>query len=241
MTDTPISAERIAEWVRRRDNDPNFVTTVSLANAVLDRVNADPDDDLATLARRFLREKELTDALIAHSESRSRLSALPESGGAATKPIASDDEHAVALARVEELMDARAGTPDGDELSALVDRVEAYEDKRWPIAAPSPDALAQERAGANGIAAELYALYDALAAWPKLPDGLVLRHIGSNAAGHPDDWERGKVIQRELPTGSIPFSYESEAGAGFWDRITNGEWRDDDAALRTRAKEKTDE
>jgi hypothetical protein len=36
---------------------------VLLANKVLDRVNADPDDDLAILARQFLRARERIGAL----------------------------------------------------------------------------------------------------------------------------------------------------------------------------------
>lgn len=37
-----------------------FEQAVAIANKVLDRVNADPDDDIAILARQFLRATERT-------------------------------------------------------------------------------------------------------------------------------------------------------------------------------------
>ncbi len=47
--------------------------------------------------------------------------------------ITSDDEHAAALDRIEELWHAKSGTPEADELIALVEEVEAYEDRFHPI------------------------------------------------------------------------------------------------------------
>ena len=41
---------------------------VNLANKVLDRISADPDDDLATLARQFLRAQERLTRLRAENE-----------------------------------------------------------------------------------------------------------------------------------------------------------------------------
>jgi hypothetical protein len=40
-----------------------YSDTVKLANKVLDRPNADPDDDLATLSRQFLRQVETVERL----------------------------------------------------------------------------------------------------------------------------------------------------------------------------------
>jgi hypothetical protein len=74
---------------------------------------------------------------------------------------------------------------------------------------------------------DFFELLDALSEWPKLPSPYILSQLGSYAsktADH-DDWERGKVIQRELPMGRISYSHECEKGAGMWDRITNGAWR----------------
>lgn len=72
------------------------------------------------------------------------------------------------------------------------------------------------------------ALLDALGEWPKLPSPYILAQLGCalHPADHPDDWERGKAIQRDLPTGRVLYTYECEAGTGMWDRITNGAWRD---------------
>jgi HTH-type transcriptional regulator/antitoxin HigA len=54
------------------------------------------------------------------------------------RPIKTDQEHAAALREIDGLMQATAGTPDGDRLDLLVTLVELYESKRWPIEAPDP-------------------------------------------------------------------------------------------------------
>ena len=75
---------------------------------------------------------------------------------------------------------------------------------------------------------DFFELLDALRAWPKLPSAYILAQLGSYAshtADYPEDWKVGKAIQRELPMGRIPYSHECEKGAGFWDRITHGDWR----------------
>ncbi|MCK6371461.1 MAG: helix-turn-helix domain-containing protein [Gammaproteobacteria bacterium] len=51
------------------------------------------------------------------------------------RPIRTKKDYARALARVAALMDARAGTPEGDELDVLATLVEAYEDRHLPMAA----------------------------------------------------------------------------------------------------------
>lgn len=53
-------------------------------------------------------------------------------------PIRTEADHKAALARIDELMDAAAGTPEADELSVLADLVEAYEAKHFPIELPTP-------------------------------------------------------------------------------------------------------
>lgn len=64
--------------------------------------------------------------------------------------------------------------------------------------------------------------------WPLMPSGLVLKLLGTKGK-FPEDWETGKSIQRELYSREnpyrIPFKTECEMGAGFWDRLTKGEWR----------------
>jgi HTH-type transcriptional regulator/antitoxin HigA len=53
-------------------------------------------------------------------------------------PIRTEADHRAALARINELMDAEAGTPEADELSVLADLVQAYEAKHFPIERPTP-------------------------------------------------------------------------------------------------------
>ena len=54
------------------------------------------------------------------------------------KVIKNDREYAAALARIDQLMDAAPGTPEGDELELLATLVEVYEDKHFPIELPDP-------------------------------------------------------------------------------------------------------
>ena len=54
------------------------------------------------------------------------------------KVIKNAKEHDAALARIEELMDARPHTPQGDELELLAALVELYEAEAYPIDEPDP-------------------------------------------------------------------------------------------------------
>ena len=54
------------------------------------------------------------------------------------RPIRTDHDHAAALAEIEALWGAPEGSDDGDLLDILVTLVEAYEDRRWPLAAADP-------------------------------------------------------------------------------------------------------
>jgi HTH-type transcriptional regulator/antitoxin HigA len=49
------------------------------------------------------------------------------------RPIRTDKDHRSALAQVEKLWGARAGTPSGDKLDILLVLVETYEERRWPL------------------------------------------------------------------------------------------------------------
>jgi HTH-type transcriptional regulator/antitoxin HigA len=49
------------------------------------------------------------------------------------RPIRTDADHAAALLRIDQLMDAEQGTPEAHELDVLATHVEAYEDRRFPI------------------------------------------------------------------------------------------------------------
>ena len=52
---------------------------------------------------------------------------------AEVKPIRTEVDYAAALARIDELMDAESGSPEGEELDVLADLVEVYERKHVPI------------------------------------------------------------------------------------------------------------
>ena len=52
------------------------------------------------------------------------------------KPIRTDEDLDVALKRIEEIFHAEPGTPEDDELGVLLDLVEYYEDKHYPVGPP---------------------------------------------------------------------------------------------------------
>lgn len=54
------------------------------------------------------------------------------------KPIRSDADHEAAMAEVEKLWGAAAGTPEGDRLDILATLIDAYESDRYPIDPPDP-------------------------------------------------------------------------------------------------------
>jgi HTH-type transcriptional regulator/antitoxin HigA len=54
------------------------------------------------------------------------------------KPIKTEADYSEALLEVEELMDAKLNTPEGDKLDVLVTLIEAYEEKHHPIHPPDP-------------------------------------------------------------------------------------------------------
>jgi len=67
------------------------------------------------------------------------------------RPIRTDADHAAALLRIDQLMDAEPGTPEADELDVLATLVEAYEDRHFPIADPDPLAAIQFRMEQLGL------------------------------------------------------------------------------------------
>jgi HTH-type transcriptional regulator / antitoxin HigA len=54
-------------------------------------------------------------------------------------PIRSESDHERTVARISELMSARPGTPEGDELDVLATLVDAYEARHHAIAVPDPN------------------------------------------------------------------------------------------------------
>jgi HTH-type transcriptional regulator/antitoxin HigA len=79
--------------------------------------------------------------------------------------IGSDEEHEAALREIEALWDAKDGTPDGARLEELVARVEAYEERQWPVLNSDHEARAS-RIGESGM--DCYTVAEAKAQWYKL-------------------------------------------------------------------------
>jgi HTH-type transcriptional regulator/antitoxin HigA len=67
------------------------------------------------------------------------------------KPIRTAEDCEAALARIDALMDAEPGSPEGDELDVLVDLVELYESKHVPMGYPSPLAAIKFRMEQGGL------------------------------------------------------------------------------------------
>ena len=70
---------------------------------------------------------------------------------AEVKPIRTESDYAAALARVDELMDAEVGSPEGDELDVLVDLVGLYESRHEPMGHPTPVAAIEFRMEQAGL------------------------------------------------------------------------------------------
>lgn len=70
------------------------------------------------------------------------------------KPIRSDADLDAALARIEELIDASEGSPEEDELDALVELVAAYESSLFPKEFPDPVAAIEFRMEQAGLVLE---------------------------------------------------------------------------------------
>src|SRR6185312_16731770 len=63
---------------------------------------------------------------------------LCRGGGMEIKPIRTRRDYEATLAAIEELMDAKRNTPEGDRLEVLVTLVEAYEARHFPLDLPDP-------------------------------------------------------------------------------------------------------
>ena len=70
------------------------------------------------------------------------------------KPIHTESDYREALRHIEMLMDAEAGTPDGDLLEILATLVEAYERKAYPMDTPDPVEAIKFYMDQNGMTAK---------------------------------------------------------------------------------------
>ena len=69
------------------------------------------------------------------------------------RAIRSEADYESALARIDALMDAEVGTPEGEELDVLTDLVELYEAKHVPMGFPSPLGAIRFRMEQGGLSA----------------------------------------------------------------------------------------
>lgn len=65
--------------------------------------------------------------------------------GMQIRPVRTEQDHKVAVARIGELIGAAPDTPEGDELDVLATLVDAYEAKHYVIDAPDPVSAIQFR------------------------------------------------------------------------------------------------
>jgi len=54
------------------------------------------------------------------------------------KPIRNDEDLKCAFHQLEQVFQAKAGTPEADEMEILVTLIEAYENQHYPISPPDP-------------------------------------------------------------------------------------------------------
>ena len=59
-------------------------------------------------------------------------------------PIRTEDDYDAALSRLSVIFQAEIGTPEGDERDILVDLIECYEEKHYPIGPPTDPIAAIE-------------------------------------------------------------------------------------------------
>ena len=65
--------------------------------------------------------------------------------------ITDDKEHAAAMSRIEELWESELGTPEGNELDALMKLVVAYEKETVDLGEPDPIAAIEYRLDQQGL------------------------------------------------------------------------------------------
>jgi len=71
--------------------------------------------------------------------------------GMQIRQIRTEQDHDEALARIDKLMGAKAGSPEGEELDVLVTLVCAYEEQHFPMDPPDPVMAIQFRMEQQGL------------------------------------------------------------------------------------------
>lgn len=68
-----------------------------------------------------------------------------------SKLLKTEEDYKAALKRIDEIFDAKQGTPEADELELLVALVELYEKEHYPIEAPDPISAIKFRMEQEGL------------------------------------------------------------------------------------------
>ena len=63
----------------------------------------------------------------------------------AVKPIRNENDYDAAISRVDELMSAEPGSPEGEAFDALADLIEMYEREHVPMGYPEPETAIEFR------------------------------------------------------------------------------------------------
>lgn len=67
------------------------------------------------------------------------------------QPVRTEADHDAALARITQLMGAKAGTEASDELEILITLVDAYETRRFPMDTPDPATIIKFQMEQQGL------------------------------------------------------------------------------------------
>jgi len=128
---TSASALRISSMT------PIAETTVAELDAINGRIQVSGRPGDTKIGLLVERDELFGGVLLSPSQAR-KLACLLLNRSRLDEVAASDADHKAALARIDALMDAEAGTPRAEELAVLADLVEAHEAKHFPIKLPSP-------------------------------------------------------------------------------------------------------
>lgn len=88
---------------------------------------------------------------VTRSSEKRRPKPKPETDFAMIKPIKTEADYQLALARLEQIFDAKPGSAEGDELEVLGILIEHYENQHFPIDLPDPVEAIQFRMEQLGL------------------------------------------------------------------------------------------
>ena len=135
------------------------------------------------------------------------------------KPVRTAKDHRAALAEIERLWEAKAGTPEHDRLEVLVTLLESYEAKHHPIPPPDPveailfrmDQLDLDRKDLEALIGSRARVSEVLSGRRSLSLGMIRRLHGR--LGIPAEILIGEGTRRPSPSRSIRRSPSLKRGS----------------------------